>query len=432
MKVWRVSMDVSKRASNAAPGNEAVSRPRGEIPLGTANIFQGFLVSNFHHFKRAYESRRGRLFLLKLDNMKSKPHSNKKIVTIDLFSGCGGLSYGLNKAGFDVVLGIDNWAPSLETFEYNHPGAKSLCADISRITGKDILKITGKKVDLIVGGPPCQGFSLSGPRNFYDKRNRLYLDFIRLVKELKPRAFIIENVPGLAALFKGQVRDRIIEEFSKLGYTVNAKILNSSDYGVPQNRRRIVFVGLKGKQMFEFPSVTHLEGSSLGAVLGKKKVTVGEAIGDLPMLKNDLGSEEATYSLKAISPYQKLMRRGSEKLLNHVASNHSKQTRETIALVPEGKNYKSLPKHLQSIRNFHVAWTRLDQRKPSPTIDTGHRHHFHPVANRVPTVREAARIQSFPDTFRFLGPKTSQYKQVGNAVPPLMAEEIGKALIKYF
>lgn len=351
--------------------------------------------------------------------------TNKKITTIDLFSGCGGLSYGLNEVGFNLVLGIDHWAPSLETFSHNHPGAKILCADISKLNGRDILKITKQKVDLIVGGPPCQGFSLSGPRNFYDNRNRLYLDFIRLVKELKPRAFIIENVPGLAALFGGQVKERIITEFSKLGYTVNAKILNASDYGVPQNRKRIVFVGLKGKKLFEFPKPTHFDSGV------EKKITVDAALSDLPLLNGDKGAEELSYKKKAQTNYQKLMRKGSKKLYNHVASNHTKQTIDVIARVPEGGNHKDLPEHLKKTRNFHVAWTRLHGGKPSPTIDTGHRHHFHPTENRVPTVREAARIQSFPDTFQFLGTKTDQYKQVGNAVPPLLAKAIGEVLIKY-
>ena len=357
-------------------------------------------------------------------------NSGKKIVTIDLFSGCGGLSYGLIEAGFNIILGIDHWAPSLETFKRNHPEAKTLCADISKLTGKNITKITERKVDLIVGGPPCQGFSLSGPRNFFDPRNRLYLDFIRLVKELKPQAFIIENVPGLASLFGGQIKDRIIKEFNKLGYTVSAQVLNSSDYGVPQNRKRIVFVGLKGKTVFEFPRTTHFLNNTKSPQ-GKNKVTVAEAIGDLPTLRKGIGAEEAEYTKPAMSNYQKKLRKGSEKIYNHVASKHTKKTTEIIALVPEGGNYKDLPDNLKKTRNFHVAWTRLHSKKPSPTIDTGHRHHFHPSENRVPTVREAARIQSFPDTFKFLGPKTSQYKQVGNAVPPLLAKELGKKLIQY-
>jgi DNA (cytosine-5)-methyltransferase 1 len=326
------------------------------------------------------------------------------------------------------VLGVDHWEPSLITFKHNHPGAEIIPADISKIKGTDILRAVGKKIDVLVGGPPCQGFSLSGPRNFFDERNRLYLDFIRLVKEIRPRAFIIENVPGLAGLFKGQIKDRIIKELSKLGYSVNAKILNASDYGVPQNRRRIVFVGLKSGKAFDFPKPTHFDNAPL---IGKNKISVGEAIGDLPLLDKKLGAEEMDYQSKPLSEYQKLMRKGNKKIYNHVASKHSKQTVEIIALVPEGGNYKSLPKNLQNIRNFHIAWTRLHRAKSSPTIDTGHRHHFHPVANRVPTVRESARLQSFPDSFIFKGVKTSQYKQVGNAVPPLLAEAIGKQLIKY-
>jgi len=366
-----------------------------------------------------------------MDSTSRTNQSTAKPTVIDLFSGCGGLSYGLEDAGFEVLLGIDNWEPSLKTFKHNHPVAEVMCADISHVTADKIKNITQRQVDIIVGGPPCQGFSLSGPRNFYDDRNKLYLEYIRLVKEIGPKAFIIENVPGLAALFGGQVKDRIIEEFSKLGYTVNAKILNASDYGVPQNRKRIVFVGIKGSRLFEFPSPTHVDIKDETGT-GKHKVTVGDAIGDLPLLdRGDLGDEEAAYLTRPLSEYQKTMRRNSRKLHNHVASQHSKQTVEIVALVPEGKNYKALPKHLQSTRNFHVAWTRLHRELPSPTIDTGHRHHFHPVAHRVPTVREAARIQSFPDRFQFLGTKTDQYRQVGNAVPPLLATAIGKILLKY-
>ncbi len=357
----------------------------------------------------------------------------KKLTVVDLFSGCGGLSLGLEQAGFEIVMGTDFWKDSLVTFANNHPGAKVLEADITKLKTSAIEDSIGSKnLTLVVGGPPCQGFSLSGPRKFYDERNRLYLEFLRVVKELQPKGFVIENVPGLASLFDGQVKDRIIEEFSKLGYTVNAQIMNASDYGVPQNRRRIVFVGLKGKEKFEFPKPTHFNSEKGAPLLGKKKITVWEAIGDLPMLNKEMGAEEMPYPSKPFSEYQKLMRNGSKKIYNHVASAHTDITREIIALVPEGGNYKSLPEKFKKIRNFHVAWTRLHRNLPSPTIDTGHRHHFHPVANRVPTVRESARIQSFPDTFKFLGPKTSQYKQVGNAVPPMLAAAIGKELIKYF
>lgn len=343
----------------------------------------------------------------------------KNPTVLDLFSGCGGLSFGLSEVGYEVLLGIDNWKPALETFKANHPEAQVLNADISKLTGKKIRDLVKKKVDVVVGGPPCQGFSLSGPRNFHDSRNRLYLDFIRLVRELKPKAFIIENVPGLGSLFGGTVKERILQKFGKMGYKMNAKVVNASDYGVPQNRRRIIFVGTKGKKRFEFPQPSHEE----------NKLTVFDAISDLPM--SDLHQAEYVYTKKPLTVYQKTMRTGSKKIYNHLASKHAEQTKKIVALVPEGGNYKDLPDQLRSTRNFHVAWTRLHSRKPSPTIDTGHRHHFHPSENRVPTVREAARIQSFPDRFQFLGTKTSQYKQVGNAVPPLLAAAIGKKLINY-
>jgi len=158
---------------------------------------------------------------------------------------------------------------------------------------------------------------------------------------------------------------------------------------------------------------------------------VQDAIGDLPLLNGDKGAEEMPYISRPKNEYQAVMRKGSRAIFNHVVSNHAKQTTDIISLVPEGGNYKDLPRHLKNTRNFHIAWTRLHREKPSPTIDTGHRHHFHPTANRIPTVRESARIQSFPDKFRFLGTKTSQYKQVGNAVPPLLAYAIGKKIVKY-
>jgi len=355
---------------------------------------------------------------------------NKKNCTIiDLFAGCGGLSFGLSRAGFKVLLGVDNWQDALDTFQYNHAEAKIICQDVTKLSSGEIKKTAGRKIDIIVGGPPCQGFSLSGPRNFYDERNRLYLEFLRVVKEIKPRAFIIENVPGLSGLFSGQVKERVIKEFSNLGYVVNAKILNASDYGVPQNRKRIFFVGLKNGELFDFPAPTHFETDGEAFLnIVRPKITVGQAISDLPEPSEQ---EKTSYQNMPKSEYQVMMRSASRFIYNHVATEHSSRTVEIISLVPEGKNYKFLPEDLQKTRNFHIAWTRLDRSKPAPTVDTGHRHHFHPVANRVPTVRESARLQSFPDAFIFKGTKTSQYKQVGNAVPPLMAEALGKQLLKY-
>jgi DNA (cytosine-5)-methyltransferase 1 len=345
--------------------------------------------------------------------------NKKNLRVLDLFSGCGGLSFGFAKSGFEIVAGLDNWSDSLVTFEKNHPGSKGVVFDLGDFNKKELDKIVSGKIDVVVGGPPCQGFSISGKRNPEDPRNKLYIGFVEVVKYLKPKAFLLENVPNLVSMSGGKIKDSIINDFIELGYDVKYKILLASDYGVPQNRRRVVFVGMLKKNDFEFPEGKYKE--------AQYKITSKQAISDLPE-----GSVEdgATNGVKPKSEYQKLMRKKTGKIFNHQISEHNKKTIDTIALVPDGGNYKDLPENLQDTRKVNIAWTRYNSCKPSNTIDTGHRHHFHYKYNRIPTVRESARLQSFPDDFIFYGSKTSQYKQVGNAVPPIMAEQIGKALKK--
>ena len=339
----------------------------------------------------------------------------KKYNAIDLFCGAGGLSYGFQKAGFNILLGIDNDEKALETFKKNHDGSKTICGDITEVSyEKDIKPMIGdKRIDIIVGGPPCQGMSLSGPRKFDDPRNKLYLTYIRLVDEIRPKAFVIENVPGLVSLFGGKIKDSIIEKFTKMGYSIQYRVLCASDYGVPQNRKRVVFVGTRDDNMkFQYPKVN------------TNQVTCKMALSDLPALIDSLGENVQDYLCEPQNDYQSLMRVHSEKVYNHIATNHSDKVKKIISLVPAGGNYKNLPEEYINTRNFHVAWTRFPDDKPAPTIDTGHRHHFHYEYNRVPTVRECARIQSFPDDFIFIGNKTQQFRQVGNAVPSIMAQRI--------
>lgn len=349
----------------------------------------------------------------------------KNFNVIDLFSGCGGLSYGFEMAGYKILLGVDKLQVALDTFKLNHKNSDILNADISKLSAKEILdKVGSKPIDLIIGGPPCQGFSLSGPRNFYDPRNKFYLSFIKLVKEIKPKAFLIENVPGIISLYKGQVKYNILSIFSEIGYKINYDKLNAAAYGVPQMRYRVFFVGLyQSKNYFVFPD----------PVLSPSRyIKLKEAISDLPPLENKLGENFMEYPPnRKLSDYQRFCRKGSEKIYNHLATDHTPKTKHIISLVPEGGNYKYLPEKYSKTRNFHVAWTRFNGERPAPTIDTGHRHHFHYKYNRIPTVRESARIQSFPDSFVFLGNKTQQYLQVGNAVPPLLGYAIAKELKKY-
>ncbi len=353
---------------------------------------------------------------------------------LDLFSGAGGLSLGFKNAGFKVAAAVDFDSVSLDTYGYNMPETLTVLADLSSLGPGEFSTRYGfdrGEFDGIIGGPPCQGFSLAGPRNFYDRRNTLFLRFRDYVNFFKPRFFLIENVPGLASLFGGQILDRIKREFYGIGYNVTSSILLASDYGVPQDRKRIFIIGATDYS-FIFPTPVYSSISSGQQLLsdGNRKLTVRDAISDLPLLENSLGSEEMPYPSPPETEYQRFMRVDSDSIHNHIASNHFERTKEIISKVPPGNNYKSLPQELRNTRNYHVAWTRLSYDRPAPTIDTGHRHHFHPVANRVPTVRESARLQSFPDKFVFYGSKTSQYVQVGNAVPPILAWAIAQVIIR--
>lgn len=238
------------------------------------------------------------------------------------------------------------------------------------------------------------------------------------VSYLRPKAFVMENVPNLVSMQGGKIKDKIISDFSEHGYRVEWKILDASDFGVPQKRKRVFFVGLLGETAFEFPT---------GKITDP--ITAAEALSDLPEETIPNGYE---YPTNAKTDYQEEMRKGSRSLHNHEIIVHTEKTKKIIAMVPDGGNYKNLPKHLWDTRKVNIAWTRLNSGKPSYTIDTGHNHIFHYKYNRVPTARESARIQSFPDTFVFWGKnKASHLKQVGNAVPPKLAAAIGKKLLKY-
>ena len=350
-----------------------------------------------------------------------------KFNVIDLFCGAGGLSLGFQQAGFNIIVGVDNEPVALETFEYNHKGSVALNADLSQQETFDlILKTAGdKKIDVIIAGPPCQGFSLTGPRNFDDPRNKLYLAVIEMVQQYQPKGFIIENVPGMATMYNGQVKDEVLRRFNEMGYNIACQILKACDYGVPQMRKRLVFMGVR-KDIGE----PHFPEPSFGPGTERPYRTCRDAISDLPTRENELGENSDSYNGPATTEYQKLMRGNSSVLYNHVATNHKQFVKETIALVPEGGNYKDLPKGVGESRKFHMAWTRLNGNAPARTVDTGHRNIFHYELNRIPTVRESARIQSFPDNFIFKGTRTKQDRQVGNAVPPLLGQALAEELLK--
>ncbi|MGL4848678.1 MAG: DNA cytosine methyltransferase [Clostridium sp.] len=365
--------------------------------------------------------------LEKIKERKQVVNIDKKLTVLDLFSGAGGLSRGFLDAGYDVVLGVDFDDMALKTFKENHGNAEAMKLDlfnhenINQII--EYLNNRGTQLDVLVGGPPCQGFSLAGPRNKDDKRNTLYTAMVKTAEILKPRAVVLENVPGLLTLYGGIAAQRIIEDFSRLGYKVKPQILYAPEYGIPQIRKRVFFVALlNGEEEFQFPEPVLTE---------DKFITCEEAIGELDGLEDNMGAFEQEYMSEPITEYQKKMRKNSSKLYNHMATKHTEKTVKLISMVPEGKNYKALPEEYRGQFNFNEALTRYHSKKPSRTIDTGHRTHFHYKYNRIPSVRENARLQSFPDDFVFYGNKQQQYKQVGNAVPPLLGYHLAKQIRMY-
>lgn len=343
---------------------------------------------------------------------------------LDLFCGCGGLSSGFMQASgeFKLIAGVDNDPNALETFKRNHPFAKPIQYDLANVQDDLFSQIDGTKseVDILIGGPPCQGFSIAGKRLSDDPRNQLWKAYISVIKKYEPRVILLENVPNIVSMKKGEIFKAIICSLQKLGYETNFETLLASDYGVPQNRRRTFIVAFKlaPKMSFSFPEKL------------QERITTREAISDLPSLDGSLGELRLPYTSPPSTKYQQEMRINSNFIYNHTAVNHTKKTKKIISMVPDGGNYKDLPTHLQGTRKVNIAWTRMNSEKPCFTIDAGHNHHFHYKENRVPTVRECARIQSFPDTFIFYGNRTSQYRQVGNAVPPILSKLIAQQILK--
>lgn len=349
-----------------------------------------------------------------------KKSTKVKLVHIDLFSGCGGFSTGFEQAGFTTELAVDIHPPSLETLHKNHKHATTILGDIRKVTSDHIKEnlMTSNVPTVITAGVPCQGFSLANrKRHADDKRNFLFKEFIRIARDLKPTAVVLENVSGLVSTRDGEFKNAISEAIAELGYEVHFALLNAADYGVPQKRRRVFFVGVpKGTKWF-FPKKTH------GVGLGRGYVTVEEAIlGDLPALAANESSSK--YKRKPKSEFEVYIRSGMDELLNHQAPNHPLETIKRIEeTLPGSPMY---PEFKQRIR--------LHPSEPSPTqICGGIRPQFqfgHPTQSRGLTIRERARIQSFPDSYHFTGGVTQGRVQTGNAVPPLLAKVIADQLAK--
>jgi DNA (cytosine-5)-methyltransferase 1 len=382
----------------------------------------------------------------------------KLLKSVDFFSGAGGLSCGLQMAGFKSILGSDIHPVYADTFANNHPDTHVITKDIRELSEQDILDLTCLKpgeLDLLAGGPPCQGFSVNAPvRSLDDQRNHLFKDYLRIAEVLHPKAILIENVPGLVSLGKGTVVAAIYKHLEKMGYTVGHKILFAGHYGVPQMRFRTIFIALRDGGRIEFPEPTHnaqavanfagakelcIKTHPLFSQHLEKQATVWEAISDLPELKPGAALNDVEYPGKPQSGLQTLLRKGSKRIYNHACAKLGKANLDRLKYIPQGGSWRDIPHDLlpaglqRARRSDHTKrYGRLHPDALCSTILTKCDPHwgsfFHPTQDRAISVREAARIQTFPDRYIFTGNLTEQFEQVGNAVPPLMAKAIGEKI----
>lgn len=355
---------------------------------------------------------------------------------IDLFCGAGGLSEGFRQAGFHVLAGNDFFDAAGETFAATHKEATFLPGAIQQYSADDFLAAAGLRrgdLDVLVGGPPCQGFSVyNHQRGLHDERSSLYREYLRLVSGLQPNWIVLENVTGMTSAGGGAAVDAILSGLRDLGYIVDARILRAEEYGVPQERRRLVFIGNRVGAPIVYPTPTHGPGL-------RKLVNIADAIGDLPPLLNGEDKGIVGYRGMPKSAFQTEMRGGSNGVYNHAAARLSRQNLDRLAHIPQGGSWRDIPIDLlpagmklakrsdHTKRYGRLSWTGL-----ASTILTKCDPHwgayFHPDQDRTLTVREAARLQSFPDWFEFKGSRTDQYTQVGNAVPPLLGRAIAKII----
>ncbi|MBJ6369512.1 DNA cytosine methyltransferase [Snuella sedimenti] len=340
---------------------------------------------------------------------------------LDLFCGAGGMSHGMHKnPHFKTMVALDINKRLAITLQNNMPEVKVIVGDIKDdCVRENIIDLSIKKgVNMIVGGPPCQGYSMKGKKlGLKDPRNFLFIEFLNLVKRLQPEVFVIENVKSLLSTSKGWFKNEINSEIEKLGYHVDVGILKATDFGVPQTRERAIFICCKNKKI------------TLPLPTSNELVTVRDAIYDLAYLNSNEGEFEQDYLNEPNSEYQQMMRENSNKLYNHKASNHASIAVEKLKMIPPEKGKEYLPKELLGKQQFKSTWGRLKWNKPSPTIDTrfdaaSNGTNNHPFLHRTITPREAARLQSFDDNYIFYGPKVAVRAQIGNAVPPLMAKAI--------
>lgn len=380
-------------------------------------------------------------------------------ISIDMFAGAGGLSCGLKEAGFTPILANEIDPVYAKTYSQNHEKTEMVVGDIRDVCERNLKNSLGLlkgELDLLVGGPPCQGFSINAPiRSLDDARNHLFRDYLRIAETLLPKAILIENVTGIVSLGRGTVVEQIYKELTRLGYTVSHRILFAGHYGVPQMRFRTVIIAVRGlKAEIDFPEPKY-NASAVANFAGAKELclnipplfagnllpytTVWDAISDLPKIETGRKDGDFQYVTSPQSVFQQKVRSNSNSIRNHACANLGSVNLERLKHIPQGGSWRDIPFELlpaglkRARRSDHTKrYGRLHEDGLCSTVLTKCDPHwgsfFHPQQDRVISVREAARIQSFPDNFHFSGNITQQYAQVGNAVPPMMAQELGETI----
>lgn len=361
---------------------------------------------------------------------------NAPLLAVELFAGAGGLSIGLEQAGFQIVLANELEEDFAATFAHNHPNTEVLCQDIQTIDFvAELAALDSPVIALLSGGPPCQGFSTVGAKREDDPRNRLLYEYLRAVEEIRPLYLIFENVAGFARMYEGQAYRALQQGLQDLGYDFVSGILEASDYGLPQKRQRSITLGWqKGLPPVRLPVPTHGEAADFFSHLQPRR-SLQEAISDLP----PLGANDAAYAYAspAHNAYQKALRGEREILTEHNSANYGEKMRQILALIPPGGTVDDLPIELRPKAYFSNTYARLWADRPTPTITRNFgtpssSRCVHPTQNRALSTREGARLQGFPDSYQFMGSKISKNLQIGNAVPPIfglvIAQEIVRAL----
>lgn len=370
------------------------------------------------------------------------------LTVVDLFCGAGGLSCGFEQAGFHVGAAVDSDPVAAETYRLQNPRTPFFVEDVRNIPGRQLIEAAGGHVDVVIGGPSCQGFSTHGKRDPEDPRNYLFQEFVRLVKEIKPAWVVMENVKGLLTYDRGRYRDEIHASFRRAGYRVESRVLRAVDYGVPQFRERLIFIATRTDTPITFPIPTHCP-ADVAPMLGLMPyVTVTDAIGDLDPIGPE--GESDSYLSGPKTAFQRYARhKAPRKLTLHRAKRVSDLAMSIIKRVPQGSGIRAVPpEHLpERFRRMRTISTgalrqdcttlyhRLSWTKPSYTItcyftNVSSGPFVHPAANRALTPREAARLQSFPDRYRFVDKQVT--RQIGNAVPPLLAKAVAAEICAKF